>query len=274
MKNEITSTRSAVLNYYAKAEKGYWDDLGGVCHYGYSAMGETQPFDMRSAQLEMERLLGKTLNLPAGSHVLDAGCGYGPVVRTLTTEFQHRVTGIDLIARRLRRNSPHHNSLVNADYHHLPFADGSFDGICTMETLVHAHDYRQVLSEFKRVLRPGGTIALFEYTIPPLESVPWPARQLAERVIRNTGMTSLPYFTHGSFPDILGKVGFTGIQSRDISKHVHRSWYHLWRLALKATSQEFAHGRISLDNVPGSAWIWPARHQLGYAVTSASKPQL
>lgn len=56
---------------------------------------------MEAAQIEMERLLGNTLNLPEGSLVLDAGCGYGPVARTLNEEFGYRVVGADLIHERL-----------------------------------------------------------------------------------------------------------------------------------------------------------------------------
>ncbi|MFS8159165.1 MAG: class I SAM-dependent methyltransferase [Candidatus Roizmanbacteria bacterium] len=279
MENTIPSNRAAVLGYYARAEEGYWNDLGGVCHYGFSNEGDKGPFDMVSAQVEMERLLGKTLDLPAGSQVLDAGCGYGPIARTLSNEFNHNVTGIDLIARRLQRNleinervGPSQIDLVNADYHRLPFADGSFDGICTMETLVHAHNHQLVLSEFLRVLKPGGKVVLFEYTIPELDSIPKLARNLAERVIRNTGMTSLPHFTHGSMGRILENAGFQQAQSKDISKNVHASWHHMWKLAVRSTLVEFSHGTIGLDTIPGSAWIWPARSNLGYSISRASKP--
>ena len=273
------SNREAVVRYYNAAEKGYWGDLGGVCHYGFSPVDHDGPFDMASAQIEMERILGRTLDLPPGSTVLDAGCGYGPVARTLAKEFGHEVTGIDLLPNRLR-SSPGINrdidvspiNLVNADYHDLPFPDESFDGVYTMETLVHADHHELVLSEFLRVLRPGGRVVLFEYSIPELDSIPTPARDLAERVIKNTGMASLPYFTHGSFPGILEKAGFENAQSVDISRNVYPSWFHLWTLALKTTLVEFSHGRVNLDNVPGSIWVWPARHKLGYYISQANKP--
>ncbi|OGK38908.1 hypothetical protein A3F34_02035 [Candidatus Roizmanbacteria bacterium RIFCSPHIGHO2_12_FULL_44_10] len=58
------SNREAVVRYYNAAEKGYWGDLGGVCHYGFSPVDHDGPFDMASAQIEMERILGRTLDLP------------------------------------------------------------------------------------------------------------------------------------------------------------------------------------------------------------------
>lgn len=276
---DMTSNREAIQRYYENGEKGYWDYLKGRCHYGYTHENDIQPFVMESAQLEMERKLGKALGLSPGSKVLDAGCGYGPVARTMTEEFGLKVTGIDLIHKRLVQSAKlnQQNDLTvdqaNTDYHHLPFPNSSFDGVYTMETLVHAHNYHQVLSEFFRVLRPGGRIVLFEYSIPALQAVPTPLRNLAERVIRNTGMASLPYFTHGAFPSILEHAGFEHAIAENVSKNVYESWYYLWKFAIHFTLDEFSHGRIGLDNIPGSMWIWPTRKRLGYNICQANKPE-
>lgn len=281
MSMEHTPNRTAVLKYYERSEdKGYWGYLKGICHYGYSSKSDTGPFDMESAQLKMERLLGKMLDLPSGSKVLDAGCGYGPVARTLTREFGYEVTGLDLIQTRLSKAAQLNQeagissiNLIDADYHSLPFADGSFDGVYTMETLVHAHSLDAVLAEFFRILKPGGQLVLFEYSIPKLDSVPAAARKLAQRVIDNTGMTSLPHFTHGSFSKILGDAGFENAKVEDISRNVYQSWFDLWKFAIRFTLEELSQGRISLDNIPGSMWIWPARHKLGYNICQANKPK-
>lgn len=269
--------RKAVLNYYQAAEAGYWGDLKGRCHYGYTSEDDQVPFNMEAAQIEMERKLGRVLNLPSGSKVLDAGCGYCPVARTLTSEFCFEVTGVDLIQRRLRmgleinRSTNNAVGLVRGDYQYLPFADESFDGVYTMETLVHAHDFTSVLGEFWRVLKPGGRVALLEYSIPDLDSVPAIPRSLAKRVIKNTGMASLPSFIHGAFPEILKEAGFENVEVEDVSRNVYPSWFYLWKLALKTSAKDFSQGKISLDCIPGSAWIWPARRRLGYNVCIASK---
>lgn len=226
----------------------------------------------------MELLLGRTLNLPAGAKVLDAGCGYSPVARTLHKEFDYDMVGIDLIKERLDNGQQLNQDqgisvqFTQGDYHRLPYADNSFDGLYTMETLVHAYDLDGVLSEFKRILKPGGSLVLFEYTIPKLDFVPQPARGLAERVIKNTGMASLPRFTHGSFPTILTGAGFEHAMSEDIRKNVYPSWYHLWKYALKLVAVDTIKHGFNLDRVPGSTWIWPAHKQLGYAVSRATKP--
>jgi SAM-dependent methyltransferase len=42
----------------------------------------------------------------------------------------------------------------------LPFANGSFDSILSLDVLEHVPEYRAALREFARVLRPGGTLVL------------------------------------------------------------------------------------------------------------------
>lgn len=281
MPERITQEQNteAVLRYYQAAEKGYWGHLGGRCHYGFTPEDRKGRFNMYEAQIEMERKIGATLDLPIGSKVLDAGCGWSPVARTLTEEFGYDVLGLDLIERRLRLGKQVNTeqevfgiNLTNGDYHHLPFADGSFDGIYTMETVVHAHSLGQVLSEFKRVLKPGGRVVLFEYSIPDLNKVPKFPRRLAERVIKNTGMASLPQMIHGSLPKILEDAGFEDARVEDISKNVYPSWFYLWKFAVRRTLEEFGKGNIGIDSVPGSMWVWPARKRLRYNVCQATKP--
>lgn len=274
---ERESTRAAVEKYYAASENGYWDYLRGRCHYGYWPKGSKGQFDMTVAQIAMEDLLGSRLNLPKNSAVLDAGCGFGLVTCRLSQHFSYQVTGLDLILRRLvkgkERAGASHNGLINADYHQLPLAPNSFDGVYTMETLVHASDHLQVLREFLRVLKPGGKLVLLEYSIPKLETVPLAGRRLAERVIRNTGMASLPQFTHDSFPQILTAAGYENIKVENISRAVYPSWYYLWKFAARTVIHEMSEGKIGLDYIPGSLWIWPARSWLRYNICEATKPR-
>lgn len=55
------------------------------------------------------------------------------------------------------------------NYHYLDgLADESFDGVYTLETIVHATDPERALKEFSRVLRPGGSLALTNMIIQTL----------------------------------------------------------------------------------------------------------
>lgn len=281
-KSEISedeiAAKAEMTDYYRRAYEGYWGFLEGRCHYGYTPDDHKGKFDMREAQLAMERKLGKTLGLGPGAKILDAGCGWGHVGRLLTEEFDYDVTGIDYDVERVRTaqklNLEEEVSMgvARADYQRLPFSDNSFDGIYTMETLVHAYSLDVVLSEFKRVLKPGGKLVLFEYSIPPLDSVPTLPRYLAKKVIEFTSMTSLPKFTHGSFPEILTAAGFENAEAEEISKNVYKSWKHLFGHANGEALDNFVHLKWGLKYVPGSVFIWPARKELGYNICQAYKP--
>ncbi|MFB7619329.1 class I SAM-dependent methyltransferase [Kitasatospora sp. NPDC056181] len=136
-------------------------------HWGWTEPGQSKWRCWR-AQRQLEGVLGRKLALPAGSRVLDAGCGSGVVARELAKRFGVRVTGVDVLdfhvreARRLsvRAALEDRTTFSWGDYHDLEFADGSFDGAYSMETLVHAYDPARALAEFHRVLRPGGRLVI------------------------------------------------------------------------------------------------------------------
>ena len=219
---------AAVKRYYNRIESrlGYRYVLGGSKHFGYYPEGERLNF--RVALLEMEARLGLGLALPPGARVLDAGAGEGLVAIELARMFGLRVTGIDLISRnppRARANATRERlgdsvHFVRGDFEVLPFPDEHFDGAYTMETLVHANNAYRVLREFHRILRPGGRIMLFEYTLPPRPSLtPKQARALDE-VITGSAMASLPRFVNGSMAEFVRECGFRDVAVADATDRI------------------------------------------------------
>jgi ubiquinone/menaquinone biosynthesis C-methylase UbiE len=226
-----------VVGYYRKLESRltYRLLLGGTRHFGYYPEG-SRHLSMAAAMRRMEDKLGATLALPPGARVLDAGCGQGDVAIRLGTRFALEVDGVDLIepdVERARRRAARLGlagslRFQHGDYADLPFPDGTFDGAYTMETLVHAFDHRRVLRELHRVLRPGGTLALFEYSFPPRERLTAEQRDALDFVVERSGMRSLPWFVHGGFPAMLEAAGFEAVVVEDVSE---RMWPMLRRLA-------------------------------------------
>ena len=64
--------------------------------------------------------------------------------------------------------------LTQGDFHHLPYADASFDQVFCIEAFCYATDLRQACGEVARVLRPGGCFTLFDgyLTRPPARMDP------------------------------------------------------------------------------------------------------
>lgn len=108
------------------------------------------------------------LELPAGSRILDIGCGSGRHVTAAYGLDQAVVVGADpcfddLCRARSRlcfhdQCGVHGNgrwALAGADINRLPFPDGTFDLVICSEVLEHIPDHHQAMNEIVRVLKPG-----------------------------------------------------------------------------------------------------------------------
>ena len=114
----------------------------------------------------------KLVRLPAGSKVLDAGCGSGTnSVRLATAGLS--VTGVDFSAFALERARENAVGLPidlqQGDLTNLPFQDGSFDAVFCIGVLMHIPDLKAVVSELVRITKPGGCIVLAETNESSLE---------------------------------------------------------------------------------------------------------
>lgn len=57
--------------------------------------------------------------------------------------------------------------VVAATAEQLPFTDSEFDAVVSVRTLCSMHDLSRALSEFKRVLKPGGIFVFAEHVAAP-----------------------------------------------------------------------------------------------------------
>lgn len=120
----------------------------------------------REATLELAREAG----LGPGARVLDAGSGLGGPSRCLAQTFGCSVTGIDLtaaycetatiLAERVGLDGA--VRYQQGDALDLPFEDRTFDAVWSQHTAMNIPDKPRLYRELGRVLRSGGTLAIYD----------------------------------------------------------------------------------------------------------------
>jgi SAM-dependent methyltransferase len=91
---------------------------------------------------------------------LDLGCGDGRLGSELRAAELTAADVSSVALERARRRLPEAVLVELEPDAPLPFPDSSFDLVLCAETLEHVRDVQGLLSEARRVLSPGGTLAL------------------------------------------------------------------------------------------------------------------
>ena len=103
-----------------------------------------------------------------GDRVLDACCGTGDLALAARRAGAGEVVGLDFSGRMLERARAKAPQLewVQGDVLALPFADASFDAATVGFGVRNVDDLEAGVHELRRVLRPGGRLAILEITTP------------------------------------------------------------------------------------------------------------
>jgi len=143
----------------------YYDEFSG-----WYERGRSRGYHALIDRLELE----VARPLAEGRKVLEAGCGTGLILQALKETAAHAV-GADLSAGMLRGSVEKGLDIAQADLTRLPFADDTFDFVCSFKVLAHVPPIQEAIAELVRVTRPGGKLALEFYN-------PWSLRYLMKRV--------------------------------------------------------------------------------------------
>jgi ubiquinone/menaquinone biosynthesis C-methylase UbiE len=117
----------------------------------------------------LARLRAETLAaLPAGRRLLEVGAGtglnfpyYPPSTTGVATELSH-----EMLCRAQAKPRPTGVHLVQNSVEQLPFPDASFDAACATLVFCSVASPAAAFAELRRVVKPGGTIALLEHVRP------------------------------------------------------------------------------------------------------------
>lgn len=191
----------------------------------YAAENETSLLNAWYCRPAMLDLSGEV----AGRRVLDAGCGSGPLTAALRDQgatvsgFDLSPAMVDLAGERLGDDA----DLLVADLAKaLPYDDHTFDLVVSSLALHYLEDWIAPLTEFRRVLRPGGRLVV---------SVPHPAAYMFNYQDRD-------YFALTQYSE---EFEFNG----------HKTVLTYWHRPLHAMTDAFTGAGFRIEVVSEPPWV-------------------
>ena len=225
------------------------DGYAGECYtHGYhpAIVGS---YTRRTAENSAAFLLP---HLRPDAEVLDVGCGPGTITLGLARR-AGRVVGLDMSAEMVEacRDLAAREGLANASFevgaaYELPFDGGAFDVVYAHQLLQHLADPVAALREFRRVLRPGGLVAVRDSVYATMVHAPveraieqW--REIVQEVAAANGGEA----NAGRYlPGWVRAAGFvepavTTSTTTFADAEGRAAWGGMW--AVRATESDFAH---------------------------------
>ena len=119
--------------------------------------------------IQVSEDLVRAADPPAGAHVLDVACGSGNAALIAARRYCH-VTGLDYVPQLIDHanlRAASEGTKIDfrvGDAQAMPFGDASFDFVLSVFGVMFAPDRDKTAAELLRVCKPGGTIALANWT--------------------------------------------------------------------------------------------------------------
>lgn len=248
------------VKYYNKfgSRVGYNLVAGGHRHFGYNE--EKKYWYIPNACVAMIDYLAKYAGIKSGESVLDAGCGEGKTALRIAENTGAKVTGIDLVPRSIEiakasaRKSSAKTDYLIADYNDIPFKDETFDVVYTLETFTHTSDPEKTIKELLRVLRPGGRLVIFDYTIQELSKAPPNIAEVIHDIAKGTDCPGFEIIDHDYYDRTLPKMGIVNYEMinktnavlRTLKQMYYLSWLPYW--IIKIAGQVHKHPNMLISH--------------------------
>jgi SAM-dependent methyltransferase len=168
----------------------------------------------------------------AGARVVDVGCGDGFFTELIAAAGAEKVWAVDTDANFLVATSERLRDRVKAgrvrllenDARRLAFDDASVDVVWSAHSMQSYDQIPDILAEFRRVLRPGGVLAILESDSIHSVMLPWPPRlELAVREAERASLADADdrmgaYFPRYA-PRLIDEAGFDDFTARPTLIH-------------------------------------------------------
>lgn len=228
--------RAGLLYQLSDPDAQFADRTTRYTNIGYWESDETTVDEAGEAAAV---LLADTARLGPGHDVLDVGCGYGDQDFLWLRDWEPRtIHAIDMAPRQIEhaRRRAAAESEDRLDFRvgsatRLPYADGSFDRVVTLDAAMHFHTRAGFFREAYRVLRPGGLLATIDTL--PVDAGTAPTFFRTPRLsLYRFSIPADNWYDRSDYAGHLAEAGFTDARVTSIRELSWEPWFRYWsRLA-------------------------------------------
>ena len=219
-----------VENLYAGGVENYADWHNGYLNFGLWESGIT---DYVKAAENLVRRMGTILGLNESSKLLDVAPGMGTQDIYLLKNFSPQsIDGLDVTWKHIehgRRRAREANAEDRVRFHHgtavqLPFPDGNFTHVLSIEGPEHFDTREKFLHEARRVLQPGGVIAMADFIVknPPRNPV---EKLVAEAARKLWQVPRANVYSSEVYRQKMEQAGFAEVEIQEIGAAVIPGYY-------------------------------------------------
>jgi SAM-dependent methyltransferase len=234
--------------------------------------------DEHEAEAAVHRLV-RTLasELPTGGTILDVANGLGaqdPVIAEVTSP--RLLVAVNITESQLRAGRERLDAAgarpVLADAVHIPVMSDAVDGVISVEAAFHFSSRRRFFDEVRRVLRPGGRLAMSDISVE--RQRPRSLREAAAGIsnLRTWGVKRRALQSAAEIRASLGAVGFVDIEIRSVGDRVLQPAIGFMRGRLQRTPDAPALHRFGAKLLLNQWELLFRRGMMDYILTTATAP--
>jgi ubiquinone/menaquinone biosynthesis C-methylase UbiE len=204
----ITLEIKSMMVQNKKAEIDFFDKFGVQLDYDV--------FDEKGYKRIIDEFL-QYFTITPGMKVLDFGCGTGAFTARFSS-FPFELYGIDISSECIRYASKKYPTInfKTGDVEHTGFENDTFDIVLMSGLLHHFPDFFRVVSEAKRILKPGGKILAYDPN--RANPVMWLYRCKQSPFYSAVGVTENEQpLSKKALMKVFKKVGFSDLKAYSVS---------------------------------------------------------